>query len=116
MPQQDTYDYLWVFDEIDAGMSGIAGQAVGQLLAQIAQKTQVISVTHLAQVAAYANQHYQVKKTQTPEHTYSEIKALNEMEKLEELTRLIGGHVVSDETKKHALNLIAYANQALQIN
>jgi DNA repair protein RecN (Recombination protein N) len=80
-----------IFDEIDTGVSGRMAQAVGEKMAAIARKRQVICVTHLPQIAALANNHYVVEKTVQGERTGSTVRALTRAGRIEELARMVGG-------------------------
>jgi DNA repair protein RecN (Recombination protein N) len=92
-----------IFDEIDSGISGVTAQKIGDALAKIAKNQQVLCVTHLAQVACYASNHVVVYKQNS---NLAVIKKLNHDERLQELARLIGGSVVSNETIAHAQNML----------
>lgn len=94
--------HTMVFDEIDSGMSGVTAEAVGKVLAQLGLGHQVLTVTHLAQVAACAHQHLCVLKQN---HVVS-IEHLNMDQRIHEIARLIGGTIITQETKEHAKNLI----------
>lgn len=94
-----------VFDEVDAGIGGQAGLEVGRRLAQLARDYQVIVVTHLAQVAAFANAQVRVSK----EGSDSCIESLDAAQRREELARMISGKTVTKTALKHADELFAMA-------
>jgi len=94
------------FDEIDSGISGVTAQKIGTLLAQIAKNQQVLCITHLAQVAAFADNHIIVNKISNDTNTTAHIYTLNASEKLNEIARLIGGDIINQDTLAHAQNLI----------
>jgi DNA repair protein RecN (Recombination protein N) len=80
-----------IFDEIDAGIGGHTGDVVGQKLGRLAREHQVFCVTHLAQIARYAAQHYQVAKQVVEERTYSVVRPLSYDERVDELAVMLGG-------------------------
>ena len=82
-----------LFDEVDAGIGGAVADTVGQLLAKLGRAHQVLVVTHLAQVAAYGDQHCQVSKTTDGLQTQSSVRLLNEKQRIDELARMLGGQV-----------------------
>jgi len=98
-----------IFDEIDTGISGITAQVVAEKLAAIANKNQVIAITHLPQVAAVADHHFLIEKNIIKNKTYTNIKLLSEKEKIEEISRLISGKYITDLTLEHAKELIQKA-------
>lgn len=89
-----------VFDEIDAGISGRTATQVAKKLAQLSGERQVICITHLPQIAAYADKHYKIEKRSTEDDTTTVITTLSERESLEELTRLLGETSSALETAK----------------
>jgi DNA repair protein RecN (Recombination protein N) len=95
-----------VFDEVDVGISGGTAEIVGRLLRQLAQKTQVICITHLAQVAAQGNQHLKISKTVEAGQTRSHITELNQVEQIEEIARLLGGVNITTKTREHAKEML----------
>ena len=84
---------LVIFDEIDSGVSGAVATSIGQKMLEIGKHSQVFSVTHLAQVAACANQHYCVSKKQTEDSTVSSIQLLNESQRIEQLAMIASGSI-----------------------
>ncbi len=96
-----------IFDEVDSGIGGGVAQVVGRLLRRLGQDRQVLCVTHLAQVASCANQHFEVSKTQTENQTFSHINALDNKERIEEIARMLGGLEITATTRKHARELLA---------
>ena len=101
----------FIFDEVDAGVGGAAAIEIGKRLARLAQQAQVIVVTHLAQVAAFSNTHLRVLKTHANEFTASDVIALNEAARVEELARMLSGMSDSDLAKAHAAELWDLAKQ-----
>ncbi|WP_405372266.1 MULTISPECIES: DNA repair protein RecN [unclassified Microbacterium] len=97
----------FVFDEVDAGIGGAAAIEVGRRLAQLAQNSQVIAVTHLAQVAAFANNHLSVVKAHDGSVTASSVRRLEGGERAAEMARLLSGMADSDAALVHARELLA---------
>jgi DNA repair protein RecN (Recombination protein N) len=93
-----------VFDEVDANVGGETANAVGEKMKQIAQKRQVLCITHLPQVAAPASAHYLASKQTKGGRTTSEITLLSAKERVTELTRMLGGQ--TDAARKHAEALL----------
>jgi DNA repair protein RecN (Recombination protein N) len=101
-----------IFDEVDTGVSGRMAQAVGEKMAAIARKRQVICETHLPQIAALAGAHFLVEKTVEGERTGSTVRRLDREGRVEELARLIGGAGDPESSRRHAANMLDAA-QAL---
>jgi DNA repair protein RecN (Recombination protein N) len=101
-----------VFDEVDAGIGGQAATAVGRALARMAQGHQVMVVTHLAQVAAYADAHIQVAKESDENATVSQATLLDHDTRIVELSRMLSGQPDSDTARRHAEELLANARAA----
>ena len=95
-----------IFDEIDTGISGKAGNAVGEKLKTISKNHQVIIVTHLASIAAKGDSNYYIYKEVEGDNTKTRIKNLNEQEVIEEIARIASG-IVSEISLKHAMELRA---------
>ncbi|MFB4351079.1 DNA repair protein RecN [Microbacterium sp. CR_7] len=97
----------FVFDEVDAGIGGAAAIEVGRRLARLAEKSQVIAVTHLAQVAAFANNHLSVVKSHDGAVTASSVRRLEGEEREAEMARLLSGLADSDAALTHARELLS---------
>jgi DNA repair protein RecN (Recombination protein N) len=95
---------LLVFDEVDANVGGETAHAVGERMRLLGQSHQVLCITHLAPVAAAANEHYRVTKTSQKDRTQTSLENLNQAKRIEELGRMLGGKVSA--AKKHAEALI----------
>jgi DNA repair protein RecN (Recombination protein N) len=102
----------FIFDEVDAGVGGAAAIEVGRRLAKLAKNAQVIVVTHLAQVAAFADQHLAIIKTQDAMFTSSDVKILNDEAKAEELARMLSGLSDSASARSHAQELLELARNS----
>ncbi len=96
----------FVFDEVDAGIGGAAAIEVGRRLARLAESSQVIVVTHLAQVAAFASNHLSVVKSHDGQVTASSIRQLDGAEREAEMARLLSGMADSDAALTHARELL----------
>ncbi len=97
-----------VFDEVDAGIGGETANAVGRLLQSVAGNGQALCVTHLAQVAVCADQQFRVLKNAEDEMTQVETSLLGQGERVDEIARMLGGHI-SDQSRAHATELLANA-------
>ncbi|HOA32352.1 MAG TPA: DNA repair protein RecN, partial [Clostridia bacterium] len=95
-----------IFDEIDIGISGQAARKVGEKMKLISKKHQVICVTHLAQIAAIADNNIYISKTTVKDKTITEAKTLSFDEKVEEVGRLLDGNAENEITKAHARKMI----------
>lgn len=96
-----------IFDEVDSGIGGGVAEVVGRLLKRLGQDRQVLCVTHLPQVASQGNQHFEVSKTQENNKTFSQINALDNKQRVEEIARMLGGLEITATTRKHARELLA---------
>jgi DNA repair protein RecN (Recombination protein N) len=103
----------FIFDEVDAGVGGAAATEVGRRLAMLAKNAQVIVVTHLPQVAAFASRHLRVLKSSTSEYTATDVVALEGEQIVEELARMLSGLSESESGKSHAKELLDLAQSAL---
>lgn len=95
-----------IFDEVDTGISGRTASAVGDLLKELGHYVQVITVTHLPQVAAKANTQFLVSKFNEHGEVNSTIKALDDSGRIEEISRMIGGSIITETTRKSAYELL----------
>ena len=100
-----------IFDEIDAGISGITAARVAEKLSDIASERQVICITHLQQIAAMADNHLLTEKTVTDGKTHSNVRSLSEDESVMELARMIGGDSITDTVIKDAGEMKKRAQQ-----
>ena len=101
----------YVFDEVDSGVGGASAIEIGRRLARLAEKSQVIVVTHLAQVAAFANNHLRVVKDTSGEVTESSVQSLQGADREAEMARLLSGMPDSENALAHARELIQLAAQ-----
>jgi DNA repair protein RecN (Recombination protein N) len=103
----------FIFDEVDAGVGGAAATEVGKRLAMLARNAQVIVVTHLPQVAAFANRHLRVLKSSTAEFTATDVVRLEGEQVVEELARMLSGLSESESGRSHAKELLDLAQSAM---
>ena len=103
----------FIFDEVDAGVGGAAASEVGKRLAILARNAQVIVVTHLPQVAAFASRHLRVLKSSTADFTATDVVRLEGEQVVEELARMLSGLSESESGRSHAKELLDLAQSAL---
>ncbi|BBN99051.1 DNA repair protein RecN [Sporolactobacillus terrae] len=104
-----------VFDEVDTGVSGQAAQAMAEKISSLSQNAQVFCITHLPQVAAMADQHISIEKYVTKdERTHTHVKTLDDAEKVQEISRMISGPLMTDLAREHAKELIQLAEKIKQ--
>jgi DNA repair protein RecN (Recombination protein N) len=99
----------YLFDEIDAGISGKTAKVVGEKFAKIAKNTQIIAVSHLAQIAVMSDGEFLIEKSESEGKTLTNVKKLSETEKKSEIVRLLGGSDNDEFAYKHAEELIKQA-------
>jgi DNA repair protein RecN (Recombination protein N) len=95
-----------VFDEIDIGIGGRAAEAVGQKLKALSRAQQVLCVTHLPQIAAFADQHFLIEKQEKQRRTQTSIRLLTPKERAEEIARMISGATVTETSLRHAEQML----------
>jgi len=100
-----------VFDEIDTGISGRVAQMVGSMMKQISKKKQILAITHLAQIAAFGDKNFVIKKSEEDSREVSRAYQLNEDERLKEIAKMISGETITDNSINSALELINYSKQ-----
>jgi DNA repair protein RecN (Recombination protein N) len=105
-------DRMVIFDEIDSGTGGKTGGKIGEKLSELARRKQVFSVTHLAQVAAFAGTHIKIYKTTKNSRTYTKAKMLTEMEHVKEIARMISGEKITKAALEHAKDLVAISRKS----
>ena len=94
-----------VFDEVDTGIGGAVAATVGRMLQTLGERRQVLCVTHLPQVAAHADHHFQVTKSGNGEQVTSVLTALARAHRVDELARMLGGREITPKTRAHAAEL-----------
>lgn len=101
----------YIFDEIDAGISGKTAKVVGEKLARIAKNTQIIAVSHLAQIAVMSDDEFLIEKQENEGKTLTKVYALDEREKTKEIVRLLGGTDRDEFALKHSEELLKQAKE-----
>jgi DNA repair protein RecN (Recombination protein N) len=96
-----------VFDEIDIGIGGRAAEAVGQKLKTLSRAQQVLCVTHLPQIAAFADQHFLIEKREDHGRTKTQVRLLDDITRVEEVARMLSGAKVTEASQHHASQMIA---------
>ncbi|MDR0800580.1 MAG: DNA repair protein RecN [Endomicrobium sp.] len=109
-------DRVVIFDEIDSGTGGKTGGKIGEKLSELARRKQVFSVTHLAQVAAFAGTHIKIYKETENSRTYTKAKMLTETEHVEEIARMISGEKITKAALEHAKDLVAASGKSSRKN
>ncbi|WP_353067062.1 hypothetical protein [Arcanobacterium hippocoleae] len=104
--------HTFIFDEVDAGIGGETALSVGRRLGLLAQSTQVIVVTHLAQVAAVASTHLVVEKETAADQTETKVWKITDDEREKELARMLSGQKDSEAARTHAAELISAVSMA----
>ena len=100
-------DRTFIFDEIDSGVGGRVAESVGQRLKRLARDGQVLCVTHLAQIACFADRHYYVEKFERAGRTLTSVTPLEgEKERVRELARMLSGSQITDAVLKHAAAML----------
>jgi DNA repair protein RecN (Recombination protein N) len=100
-----------VFDEVDAGIGGRVAETVGRRLRELARTNQVLCVTHLPQIAAFAAQHFTVSKHAVGSRTETSVKLLDHQARIEEMARMLGGEVITETARRHAREMLAHSTE-----
>jgi DNA repair protein RecN (Recombination protein N) len=100
-----------VFDEVDAGIGGGVAEIVGRRLGEIAAERQVLCVTHLPQVASQGQHHYRVVKLTDGQSSRTNVRPLKGEERVEELSRMLGGVEITERTRAHAAEMMGYLSR-----
>jgi len=95
-----------VFDEVDAGIGGATAERVGRVLAELSTEHQVLCITHLPQIAAFADRHFVVRKESKAGRTRTHVGEVRDDERIDELARMAGGETVTEVTRQHARSLL----------
>jgi DNA repair protein RecN (Recombination protein N) len=98
-----------IFDEVDAGIGGATAEVVGKKLKEISRKHQVLCITHLPQIACFADIHYSIAKEMRKGRTVTFLKRLEGEERVEELSRMLGGREITIKTREHAREMLSAA-------
>ncbi len=100
---------ILVFDEVDAGIGGKTADTVGRKLRHVARTRQVLCITHLPQIACYADHHLRTDKRVVAGRTVTSVTVLDREERVGEIARMLGGEAVTDTSRKHARELLGQA-------
>ena len=100
-----------VFDEVDSGIGGATAEIVGRKLRDISRHHQVICITHLPQIASFGRTHYRVTKRVSDGRTKTDVRQLSEDERVEEITRMLGGVEITDRTRAAAREMLKAAKK-----
>ncbi len=100
-----------IFDEVDVGIGGATAETVGELLKQLSANRQVMCVTHQPQVASYGDHHLQARKHKLDQQTSTSVTLLSEQQRIDEIARMLGGKIISDTSKNHAVEMLEQAAQ-----
>jgi DNA repair protein RecN (Recombination protein N) len=95
-----------VFDEIDTGIGGRAAEAVGKKLKALSRSNQVLCVTHLPQIATFADHHYVIEKRVSAERTKTTVRLIVGNERTEEVARMLSGAKLTETSRKHAEQML----------
>jgi DNA repair protein RecN (Recombination protein N) len=98
---------MYVFDEVDAGVGGAIAEVIGHSIADVARHRQVLCITHLPQIAALADAHFVVGKTEVKNRTVTTVARLKESERVDEIARMIGGVKVGEATRRAAAEMLS---------
>ena len=101
-----------IFDEVDSGIGGAIAEVVGRKLRELSRHHQVICVTHLPQIACFADRHYSVKKEVRTGRTMTRVEYLEKGMIVEEIARMLGGVKVTEKTRAHAKEMIENAKRS----
>jgi DNA repair protein RecN (Recombination protein N) len=101
-----------VFDEVDAGVGGAAAEMIGRRLKRISRSSQVLCVTHLAQIAGFADHHYRVEKKEAGGRASTTVQELKAEQRVREIGRMLSGQSLSEEALRHAARLVEECGNA----
>ncbi len=99
-----------IFDEVDTGIGGATAEIVGHKLQEVANHHQVICISHLPQIACFGDHHFLVAKKVEGKKTNTEVRVLSEEERLNEITRMLGGVEITEKTREHAHEMLKAAH------
>jgi len=97
-----------VFDEIDVGISGITAQKVAEMMKTLSKTHQIISITHLPQIAAAADNHFLIEKTAREGKTYTGIREIKDDEVVQEIARILGGENITENVLNSAREMLCH--------
>jgi DNA repair protein RecN (Recombination protein N) len=97
---------MYVFDEVDSGVGGAVAEVIGRKIKDVSEHRQVLCITHLPQIAVFADHHYKVEKTVVGERTHSSVRKLSAREQQDEIARMLGGLRITAKTRAVALEML----------
>ncbi|MBQ3834770.1 MAG: DNA repair protein RecN [Elusimicrobia bacterium] len=100
-----------IFDEIDTGTSGMTGEKIGKKLKSLAGKRQIVSISHLAQIASNADNHIKIYKEIENDRNITKAKILNDKERIQEIAKIISGEKITEHAIKHAEEMIKFSQE-----
>ena len=100
---------VFLFDEVDTGIGGATAVAVGAKLRKVAAHNQVICITHLPQIATFADHHFLIEKSESGGRTRTSVRAITGRERTEEIARMLSGAEITEEARAQAQRLLAVA-------
>jgi DNA repair protein RecN (Recombination protein N) len=103
---------MYVFDEVDSGVGGAVAEVIGRKIRDVAEHRQVLCITHLPQIAVFADHHYKVEKAVIGERTQSSVRKLSRKEQEEEIARMLGGLRITAKTRAAAAEMLKDARSA----
>jgi DNA repair protein RecN (Recombination protein N) len=103
---------MYVFDEVDSGVGGAVAEVIGRKIRDVAEHRQVLCITHLPQIAVFADHHYKVEKAVVGERTQSSVRKLSRKEQEEEIARMLGGLRITAKTRAAAAEMLKDARSA----
>jgi len=104
--RHSAFQRTMVFDEVDTGIGGRAAESVGKKLKSLARTNQVLCITHLPQIATFADHHYVIEKKERAGRTRTTIRPVTGQERTEEIARMLSGAKLTDTSRKHAEQMI----------
>lgn len=100
-----------IFDEVDVGIGGGIAEVVGQKMQMLGKHRQILAITHLAQVASHGHQHLNISKSTENDQTTTQVMELTQPQRIEELARMLGGQTITEQTRKHAEEILNFAHK-----
>ncbi len=100
-----------IFDEIDTGTSGLTGEKIGKKLKSLSANRQIVSISHLAQIASNADNHIKIYKETEKDRNVTKAKILNDKERVEEIAKIISGEKITEHALKHAEEMINFSHR-----
>jgi DNA repair protein RecN (Recombination protein N) len=95
-----------IFDEVDSGIGGATAEDIGRKLKDVSEHHQILCITHLPQIACFGSRHYRVVKTVSGDRTVTSVDVLSEKDRLDEITRMLGGAELTKKTREHAREML----------